>query len=105
MTDFANHLDTYVPDRLRELNLPGASIALIENGEAVEYFDFQEGRTSVVARASPLVSMTSSSPNAIPSQLHRCLPAPRLLTIFHSPQVGCVTKEGKAVGQASIDQR
>ncbi len=33
MTDFANHLDTYVPDRLRELNLPGASIALIENAE------------------------------------------------------------------------
>ena len=31
MTDFANHLDSYVPDRLRELNLPGASIALIEN--------------------------------------------------------------------------
>ncbi len=37
MTDFANHLDTYVPDRLRELSLPGASIALIENARDRHY--------------------------------------------------------------------
>jgi CubicO group peptidase (beta-lactamase class C family) len=31
MSDFARHLDDYVPQKLEELTLPGASIALIEN--------------------------------------------------------------------------
>lgn len=35
MPGFAEHLDSYVPDRLRELNLPGTSIALIENASVV----------------------------------------------------------------------
>lgn len=35
MTGFADLLDHYVPERLRELTLPGASIALIENSRVV----------------------------------------------------------------------
>jgi len=33
MSDFAVHLEQYVPGKLAELKVPGASIALIENGE------------------------------------------------------------------------
>ena len=33
MHNFANHLDSYVSAKLKELNLPGASIALIENSQ------------------------------------------------------------------------
>ncbi|MBT4522172.1 MAG: beta-lactamase family protein [Halieaceae bacterium] len=35
MTEFANYLDTYVPAKLGELNLPGAAIGLIENAQLV----------------------------------------------------------------------
>lgn len=35
MTEFANHLDSYVPDKLGQLKLPGAAIGLIENSELV----------------------------------------------------------------------
>jgi CubicO group peptidase (beta-lactamase class C family) len=33
MLNFATQLDDYVPDRLRELKLPGAAVALIENSQ------------------------------------------------------------------------
>jgi CubicO group peptidase (beta-lactamase class C family) len=33
MTDFASHLDTYIPERLEQLKLPGCTIALIEDGQ------------------------------------------------------------------------
>ncbi len=35
MSDFAQHLDGYVPGKLQELNLPGVAIALIENSKIV----------------------------------------------------------------------
>ena len=35
MTEFAHFLDNYVPGKLQELNLPGASVALIENSRTV----------------------------------------------------------------------
>ncbi|MFT7289283.1 MAG: CubicO group peptidase (beta-lactamase class C family), partial [Halieaceae bacterium] len=37
MPDFARHLDDYVPEQLKQLNLPGTAIALIENGQPVSY--------------------------------------------------------------------
>ena len=35
MTDFARHLDAYIPDQLERLNIPGCAIALIEDGQTV----------------------------------------------------------------------
>jgi CubicO group peptidase (beta-lactamase class C family) len=35
MTDFAGHLDAYVPEKLEQLNLPGCAIALIEDAQPV----------------------------------------------------------------------
>jgi len=36
MSDFANHLDDYVPGQLERLTLPGAVVGLIENGQLAQ---------------------------------------------------------------------
>jgi CubicO group peptidase (beta-lactamase class C family) len=63
MSDFAQHLDDYVPDRLAALNLPGASIALIENSQlvATRNFGFADVEKKIALADDTLFQIASIS--------------------------------------------
>jgi CubicO group peptidase (beta-lactamase class C family) len=96
MTDFARHLDDYVPDRLQQLKLPGASIALIENSRvaAIRNFGYADVARGIALSSDTLFQIASiSKPVAawgIMKLVERGLldldaPVERYLTRWHLP--------------------